>query len=161
MDLNKSTVNIEKLSDNNFHIWKKRIQFVLSYRELDDYIDEDPPERDTEDYPALYTAWKKKDKKTQAIIGLNLSDKYLEQVSHAETAKEMWTILCDVFEKHTLLNKLAARRRFYTATMTEGESVLSFSAKIRQLASSLKSMGVTVDDKKLAMGFSMRSSRKL
>ena len=153
MDPDKSSFGIEKLSDENFHTWKKRIQFVLSYRELDDYIDDDPPKQGTEDYPALHSAWKKKDKKTQAIIGLHLSDKYLEQVSHAETAKEMWNMICDIFEKHTLLNKLAARRRFYTATMTEGESVLSFSARVRQLAASLKSMGVTVDDKEMAMGF--------
>ena len=63
----------------------------------------------------------------------------------------MWTLITDIYEKHTLLNKLAARRRFYTATMNDGEKVLSFAGRIRQLAATLKSMGVTIDDQEMAM----------
>eukprot|EP00171_Calliarthron_tuberculosum_P023309 IDg23309t1 len=63
----------------------------------------------------------------------------------------MWQMICDIYERHTLLNKLSARRKFYTATMKDGERVLEFSARIRQLASTLKSMGVTVDNNEMAM----------
>ena len=63
----------------------------------------------------------------------------------------MWKAILDVFEKHTLLNKLSARRNFYTAKMQESEGVLSFSNRIRQLASTLKSMKVNVDDEEMAM----------
>ena len=63
----------------------------------------------------------------------------------------MWTLICEIYEKHTLLNKLAARRRFYTAVMHDGEKVLSFAGRIRQLAAFLKSMEVTIDDQEMAM----------
>lgn len=149
MDSDKGGITIEKLRDNNFHTWKKRIRFVLSFRELDDYLDDDSPATTSNEY----ASWCKKDKKAQAIIGLSLSDDHLEQVQHAETAKEMWKLICDIFEKHTLLNKLSARRRFYTASMNEGEKVLAFAARIRQLAATLKSMGVKIDDQEMAMAF--------
>lgn len=60
-------------------------------------------------------------------------------------------MICDMYERHTLLNSLYACRKFYTATRKEGERVLEFSARIRQLASALKSMSVTVDNNELAM----------
>ena len=75
----------------------------------------------------------------------------LENVCSCTTVKEMWKTISDVFEKHTLLNKLAARRRFYTAKMHESEGVLEFANSIRQLAVTLKSMKVTIDDEEMAM----------
>ena len=147
MSLAQDSLRIPTLNDDNFHVWKHRIQLVLFLREADEFIKVDPPsERDDG-----YEAWHKSDRKARALIGLSLSDNHLEQVQHASSAKEMWQLILDIFEKHTLLNKLAARRRFYTATMNDGEKVLEFASRVRQLAASLKSMGVTVDDQEMAM----------
>ena len=147
MNLNPDSLKIPMLNDDNFHVWKHRIQLVLFLREADEFIHDDPP-NDGDDG---YAAWRKGDRKARAIIGLSLSDSHLEQVQHASSAKMMWQLILDIFEKHTLLNKLAARRRFYTATMHDDEKVLEFASRIRQLAASLKSMGVTVDDQEMAM----------
>ena len=147
MDVGGSSLKIDKLSSTNFHAWKQKIQLVLSLRELDDHIDEDPPERTD----ASYTAWMKADRKAKAIIGLSLSDEHLEHVIDADTAKEMWQSIMDIFERHTLLNKLAARRNFYTAVMLSNEKILSYINRIRQLASTLKSMNVHIDDIEMAL----------
>ncbi len=56
-----------------------------------------------------------------------------------------------LFERHTLLNKLAARRNFYKAKMTEDEQIITYVNRVRQLASTLKSMGADIDDRELAM----------
>ena len=146
MDTN-SGIRIDKLRDDNFHTWKTRIQLVLSLKEVDGYISDDPPDRESDSY----SEWNKGDLKAKALIGLTLSDAHLEQVQHAGSAKEMWTLICDIFEKHTLLNKLAARRRFYTAKMHENEKLLAFAARVRQLAATLKSMSVTIEDSEMAM----------
>ena len=63
----------------------------------------------------------------------------------------MWTSINNVFERHTLLNKLAARKRFYTASLQANESILKFSNRIRQLAASLKSMNVDIPEEEMAM----------
>ncbi len=59
--------------------------------------------------------------------------------------------ICNIHQLHTLLNKLAARRDFYTATMKEGEKMLVHNNRVRQMASVLQSMGVVIDDKEMAM----------
>ena len=141
------TIKIEKLNDDNYHTWKHRIQFALSLRDLDEYLTAEPPASEH----STFASWKKNDKKAKAMIALSLQDDHLEQVQHATSAKEIWNLISDIFEKHTLLNKLTARRQFYTAKMRETEKVRSFATRIRQLASSLKSMGVKVKDDEMAM----------
>lgn len=55
------------------------------------------------------------------IIVISLSDAHLNHVEGVKTACEMWRSILDIFERHTLLNKLTARMKFYTATMIEDE----------------------------------------
>ena len=63
----------------------------------------------------------------------------------------MWESILNVFGRHTLLNKLAARREFYTVKMLQGEKVLAYINRAKQLAGVLKSMSVNIDDKEMAM----------
>ena len=60
-----------------------------------------------------FATWRRRNKNAQACIGLTLSDSMLKNVRECSTAKELWKTICYVFEKHNLLNKFAARRRFY------------------------------------------------
>jgi gag-polypeptide of LTR copia-type len=71
--------------------------------------------------------------KAKAVIGLALSDEHLENVRSAQTASEMWTCLKNVFQRNSLLNKLAARRRFYTVDMMEDDSMLTYINRVRQM----------------------------
>ncbi len=86
-----------------------------------------------------------------AIIGLSISDEHLEHDRDVRPAKELLQCIVNIFERQTLLNRLAARRLFYTATKQEDENILAFTNRIRQLSSVLKSMGVDIDDKEIAM----------
>ena len=146
MDSDSTSIKIDQLKESNYHAWKIRIQHVLILKGLKDLIVNDPPT----DTTALQ-AWTQKDQKTQAVIGLSLSDEMLENVREHSTAKDMWNSITNVFERHTLLNKLAARRKFYTAVKNETESILKFSNRIRQLSSSLKSMNVIISESEMAM----------
>ena len=144
MESDSTTTRIEKLNDTNYHAWKIRVQHVLALKDLEEFITDDPPAENQ-------AAWTKKDKKAQAIIGLTLSDELLENVREVETAKLMWLTIKNIFERHTLLNKLAARRKFYTAEKGEVESVLKFANRIRQMAATLKSMGCTISNSEMVM----------
>ena len=141
----KSKIN--QLDSSNYNFWKIRIQHLMALKYLDDLLEEDP----RTDKDSSITAWKKEDKKAQAIIGLTLSDDLLANVREVETAKEMWTKIKNIFQCHTLLNKLSARRKFYTASMQDTESVLKFANRIQQLATALKSMNVTISESEIAM----------
>lgn len=39
-----SGLKIDKLKDDNFNIWKNRVQPILSLRELDDYLTFEEPD---------------------------------------------------------------------------------------------------------------------
>eukprot|EP00171_Calliarthron_tuberculosum_P000627 IDg627t1 len=117
-------VRMEKLHDTNFHSWRQRMELVLGHRQ---------------------------DKTARMTIGLTLSDEMLKNVTNTTTALEMWSEICNVHQRHTLLNKLSARRDFYTATMQNGEKMLVYINRIRQMAATLKSMDVVIDDKEMAM----------
>jgi gag-polypeptide of LTR copia-type len=80
-----------------------------------------------------------------------LNDEHLEHVRNAKTASEMWTTLKNVFQRSSLLNKLAARRRFYTISMMEDEGMLTYINRVRQIAEELKSMDAKIDETEVAM----------
>jgi hypothetical protein len=109
-----------KLNKTSFHAWKHKIPLLLALIDLDEHIEEDPSKRDADEF----ATWRRRDKKAMACIGLSLSNALLDNVREASSAKEMWTSTINLFERHTLLDKLSARRNFYTTTMLDGEKIL-------------------------------------
>ena len=69
----------------------------------------------------------------------------LENVRSCTSAKETWKAIINVFEKHTVPNKLSARRSFYNSKVLQSEDILMFSNQVDDLASILKSMKVQID----------------
>ena len=70
MDSNSSTFKIDQLDTSNYHYWKMQIQHVLALKDLENFLEDDPPTPT----PTEIALWKKNDKKAQAIIGLTLSN---------------------------------------------------------------------------------------
>lgn len=141
-----ASVEINSLSESEFHTWKRKIIIMLAVYELDQYIVEIALEFEHESNKT----WIKSDRKDRAFIGLSLSGEHMEHVSDASTAKAMWNALRNVFDRHTLLNRLPARSRFRTVRMHPGENTLPYLNRVKQLAGALKSMNCNVDDNKIA-----------
>lgn len=137
---------IEKLSESNFHVWKQKIELVLAFRELSEHLDHDRPLSNSDEQQ-----WHRDDAKARAIIGLSLSDEHLEHVRDVTTASEMWSSIKNLFQRRTLLNRLNARRRFYSLKMMDSEKIITYVNRAKQLASDLKAMEVTVSEQELAM----------
>lgn len=91
--------------------------------------------------------WRRK----STVIALSPSDEHAKHISKASSAKEMWNAIFDVFIRHILLNKVAARKTFYAFNMSEGTNALPYMHQVKQLASAWKSMNVYVDHRELAM----------
>ena len=97
MDSETSTPRFDKLNHSNYHFWKIKIRHILILKDLESFLDDDPPSTAT---PTQITEWKKGDKKAQAVIGLSLQDDILESIRDADTAKAMWIAIKNVFERH-------------------------------------------------------------
>lgn len=71
----------------------------------------------------------------------------LEHVRKTDSAKAMLDYISNVFQHHTLQNKLRAIREFYTAAMRVGEKMLTYFNRVQQLGLLLKSMNVHINRK--------------
>lgn len=101
--------------------------------------------------PREQKKWECKDHKARAVFGLSLSDETLGPVRDTKTAKEMWKVIKNVFEGHTTLNKLVARRNIYTATPEGEEKVLTYINRVKKLADCISSMDVEIDQNEISM----------
>ena len=115
-------IKIDKLTETNLHEWRQRIKMVLALRSLDDMLDEDGKPTDAQD--SDLALWKRGDTKASAIIGPTLGSEQLEDVSGCETTAEVWLPVQGVFQRKSLMNKMKARREFYTVEMNIGEGRL-------------------------------------
>lgn len=61
------------------------------------------------------------DKLVQTVIDLLLSEDVLEHVRKTSTANEMFKCICIKFQRLTLLNRLLARRKFYSVQIIVNE----------------------------------------
>jgi len=132
-------IKIDKLTETNFREWRQRMKMVLALRDLDERLDEDgkPAHEEVREF----AVWKRRDTKASAIIGLSLGSEQLEHVSGCKTTAEMWSTLQGVFQRKSLINKMKARREFYTAAMNVGEGMLGCINRVRNLGENLKAMG--------------------
>lgn len=72
-------------------------------------------------------------------------------VRHTTTAVEMWSKICNVHQKHDLLNKFSSQRDLYTSIFRTGEKFHVNINRVRHMASILESMYVQIDDKEMSM----------
>lgn len=63
----------------------------------------------------------------------------------------MWNAFKNTFERHALLNKTDARRKFYTVRIENGDRNLAFTNLIKQLAFALQFMDGPVDEAKMPL----------
>lgn len=142
-------IKIDKLNESNFHEWRQRIQMVLALRDMDDMLNKEntPREEDTQ----AMALWERRDVKARAIIGLTLGSEQLEHVAGCDTAADMWTTLQDVFQRKSLMNKMKARREFYSVMMDPSEKMLTYINRVRNLGENLKAMGGEASQMDVAM----------
>ena len=118
------------------------MQMVLKERDLWDVASGEEPEPLIS---TLYQAtYKRKSRKSMAMICLAMEDSQLPLVWSANGAHDAWSRLEEHFEKKSLANKLFLRRRFFTTMTNEDDDVLRHNNKIKTLAEQLDAVGATV-----------------
>ena len=90
--------------------------------------------------------YRKRARKTYTTICLSLGDNQLSLVRSAQTAREAWQKLESHYETKSLANKLFLRKQYFSATMSEGETMMEHINKMRSLAEQITSVGAQVSD---------------
>jgi len=142
-------IKIDTMTETNFHEWRQRIKIVLALRDLDDILEEEAKQTDAKDRELAL--WKRRDTKASAIIVLTLVSEQLVHVSGCKTTGETWSTLQGIFQRKSLMNKMKARREFYTVEMTVGKRMLGYINRVRNLGENLKAMGGEVTEMDVSM----------
>ena len=85
-------------------------------------------------------------RKALATICLSLGDEQLALVRSAKTSKEAWSKLESHYEVKSLANKLFLRKKYFTITMAENDTMMEHVNKLKALAEQLEAIGAAVSE---------------
>lgn len=149
---------IEPLRADNWLPWKRRVEALLTDRDLIGYVNGSitrvvPADKatPTAEEATKMSTWGAKDGKAQSQIVLTVSDTEMVHLSGATTAKAMWDQLRTVKEPKGKLGIMAARRRLYRTYADEGVDVVEHISKFRKIQEELALMGSVVSDEDFTM----------
>lgn len=129
-------VILPQLTANNFNNWKFRVKALLEERQVQEVLQMIPTELTDE----KRREFESKDARAKSIIIQCITDKHLDLVKDAKTAKEMMDALEGVFERKSVFTKLTLRRKLLTLKCNKNEKLedhfLKFDGVVRELESS-------------------------
>src|SRR5215471_13529890 len=105
----------------HYPVWKIKMMDILTDSGLWEYVTGSKP-RPADDAAGL-PDWRKKDRSALSTIRLRIADANLVYVSGAETSKEAWDGLKNVFEPHGPIAIVMVRRKLFRAQCEEGGNV--------------------------------------
>lgn len=140
-----NTIKIPLFDGTNFNNWKYRVGILLDEKGLRKYIEKDfiniLAEDDTRQAEVGV-----EEKKCISVLVQTIHDSQLEYIKEKKTAKEMFDMLCGIFERKSVANQLLLRRQLLTMKYRETNDIiehfLAFDTKIREL----KSMGAKMEE---------------
>ncbi len=130
---------VPRLTADNYSVWKKRVTLVLQDKDVWDLAIANVPS------PVTPQAKKASDQ-AKTIIGLSVSDDYLDAVFDAETAAEAWKVLMDIHEPQIAGRSIKLQRELAELCMEPEEAVDVYISRARRLYSNLKNANVPVSE---------------
>ena len=145
--------SIEKLNENNYHVWMFKIKMLLVDRDLWDIVSgvEFRPMDSVSGSDFGGIAWDKRERKAMATICLNVSDLQLPHVRKCSHAKEAWDKLALIHQGRGLANVLFLRRRFFSVSMSEGQNMQQHINDVMTMVEKLEAVGASVTEKDIIM----------
>lgn len=129
-----SKFSFAKLSNNNWQIWKFRMEMLLTREELWHVVSEPRVNPVTD-------AWLKDDRKARATIGLCIEDNQLAIVKDASSAKDFWDSLRLYHEKTTMTSRVSLLKRLCSLNLEESHLMV-----LDDLFERLTAAGQTLED---------------
>lgn len=134
-------VQITKLNDDNYPVWKYKMELLLIKEELWNVIIKNTPVTEKE-----LAIWNKKEGKARAYIGLFIEDNQIIHVKNKITAKSMWQALQEYHQKSTLSNKVRLLRRLCRMMLPEGGNMQTHLNAMDECMDQLATLGEPLAD---------------
>lgn len=94
----------------------------------------------------LTSAWRRKDERAKAMIGLTLEDSQLTHIMESTTAKEMWDRLKGYHERGSLSNKIHVLRKLCSMRLSEDGSMSDHLLQATELVHRLNRLGESLKE---------------
>lgn len=107
--------HIEKLNNDNYFVWKFRVEMILEKEGYWSVIEEDEPSDEMKS-----NTWKKNNKQAMATIALTVENDQLVHIRKHRTAKAMWEALRQYHEKGTGNHSVQLIKEICTRRLEEG-----------------------------------------
>lgn len=134
-----------RLSNQNYSVWKTRMEMLLKREDLWHVISEAPP-------VPVTAVWEKSDQKCHATIVLYVEDSQLNMVKNATSAKDVWTLLKSYHEKTSLTSRVSLLKKLCGLNMAEGADVEKHLFELEELYDCLSCAGQALEEPmKIAM----------
>ena len=133
---------VEKLSNDNYTVWKFKLEMILIREKLSSVVFEEKPAEPNAD-------WLAKDKLARALICLYISDNQIVHVLHETNAKETWKKLESVHQRANLSSKLFLLRKLYSAQYRETQSMQEHINYVLELSEKLNNIGESIKESHL------------
>lgn len=141
--------NIEKLTEENYELWKVQMKSVLVFNDLWAYVDGTVVK--PEDNVAEVADWTKKDAKALALINLSITHSQLNHVKKATTSMEAWDALKTIFESRGPVRKAALYKQLLRMEKDPKSTMTQYVTDFSQKAEQLEEAGIAIPNELLSI----------
>lgn len=148
------TVQIEKLSKENFDTWKLQMEAILIKNDYWPYVNGTtarPVAVEENPNVAAISAWDKADSKARADIILSMSPSELCHVKYSVTSNEVWRKLEEVYHSKGPARKATLLKQLLFTKMRDGENMMDHLNNFFGTVDKLKEMEILVAEDLLAI----------
>ena len=146
-----SSIKIEKLNGRNYQTWKYNVKLVLMERGLWGFTQEGQEVPPGEDAPAaVKKTFRLRSDKAYSLIALNVDKDLQVHIASVTNPLDAWKILQKQFEFVSVTQMVRVNRKFFAASMKEGENLIQHLTYMTSLAEQLREMAEEISPKKFA-----------
>jgi len=149
-DTGMNNNKIEKLNGRNYQSWKFQMKLILMEKDLWGFIE------GTEIAPALTAQdgvrrkFRARSDKAYSLIALSLETSIQVHIMGTIDPKVAWETLQAQFSFVSVAQIVRLNRKFYAATMSEGDDLMTHINKMTSLAQELRELGEEISTQKFA-----------
>lgn len=147
---NDGAMKIEKLNGTNYQTWKFNVKLMLMQKELWGIVDGTDVIGDNSETEVLKKKFYARSDKAYSIIALSIETSLQVHIMNTTNPKDAWGILEKQFSFVSITQLVRLTRKFYAASMQEGEDLLRHVTYMTKLAQELRDLKEDINPKKFA-----------
>ena len=128
---------VNKLSSDNYAVWKFQMKHLLITKGLYTIVDGSEAAPATSAEAGVKAEYQGRAQRALSILALSVSDELVYLISDAQSAKSVWDKLASHFERNTVANKLFLKKQYFRTIMDEGTVMSQHIKHMKELTDKL------------------------